>query len=102
MRVAGDLTPTDETKLPHCSDYMTLSDTMDMVCELFPTEQGNKNTPAEIIEDDDILAEYYSPDKIPKVKSLYGLEAQARQEGVDVAQLIGSDSGVTSFTFQTD
>ena len=102
MRVAGDLTPQDTSKLQPFSDFMTLSDTMDMLCELFPADNGMKNTPADLITQDDILSDYYSPDKIPKVKALYGLEAQARQTGVDVEQLIGSDSGITDFQFQED
>ena len=102
MRVAGDLTPQDKSKLQPFSDFMTLSDTMDMLCELFPADDGSKNTPADIIAHDDILADYYSPEKIPKVKDLYGLEAQARQTGVEVEDLIGSDSGVTDFQFEQE
>ena len=102
MRVAGDLTPQDQSKLPPLSDFMTLSDAMEILCEMFRAEDGNKNTPADIISEDCILTEYYSADKIPKVRALYGLEAKARQQGIDVQQLIGTDSGVTEFTFEAD
>ena len=102
MRVAGDLTPQDKSKLQPFSDFMTLSDTMDMLCELFPADDGSKNTPADIIAHDDILADCHSPDEIPKVKDLCGLEAQARQTGVEVEDLIGSDSGVTDFQFEQE
>ena len=72
----GDITPEDDTHVPHLSRFLTLRDTMVVMRMSFRDPiTAREPTITDMLEQDSLLGQYYLPEHIPLVKQLYGFIA---------------------------
>lgn len=89
MAYQGDISPADPNNLPKLSDYITIGDVMSVIKELLSSPEGQELTDVQVVQNQAMLDQFFSPDLHAKVRELYqeGAEGGAFAPGFIVPQM---------------
>lgn len=83
LQYVGDVTPLHEEEYPKLSKFLTIKDVWQCIMQLYRDPETHMEPPAEeILQDEDLLLQYYDADLLPLVRQRYGPreEVAAAQE----------------------
>ena len=107
LEYTGDLTPDDtpEEDLPRLGDYLTIEDTVKVACENFEVDGIDENglkifmSPTQLIETDEIMDAYFSPEMVAEVRDVYGVAIRAQENHETPAEYLSHKIDLPGFEF---
>lgn len=96
----GDLCPKDPKNYPPLSQYLTLSDTMKVVCKLHIHQETNEFlTPPEVLDRQDLLDKFFIKSHQSLLPNLFAAELEAFKAGDNIEDHIGHEATLTNLDF---